>query len=337
MIAARIKAIAHSLPKAVVDNDELAALFPAWSTEKISRKLGIERRHVVGPDETSLDLAERACMNLFSVEALRPASMEALIFCTQSPDFILPPNSCLLHERLNLPDGIPVFDYNHGCCGYIYGLFLAKTLIESGQVANVLLINAETYSRYFSEQDMSVRTVFGDAATATFLQGEIADTPFLDNFVFHTDGSGAKNLLVPLSAQRGNSLPREFSNGPLLDGCRGLEHLYMNGPAIFEFAMKEVPRLSDTILAKAGMHAHEFDRVILHQANLYMLQCLRNVCGFDESAFLINMGEVGNTVSCSIPLVLEDAMGSEILHTGQRTLLIGFGVGYACAGCTAVI
>ena len=336
MITARIKAIAHNLPEAVVDNHQLAAAFPGWPAEKITRKLGIERRHVVAADETSLDLAEHACLRLFNTREIRPDSIEALIFCTQSPDFVLPPNSCLLHERLHLREDIPVLDYNHGCCGYIYGLFLAKTLIESRQAANVLLVNAETYSRYFSEQDRNVRTVFGDAATATLLEAEEADAPFLDNFVFHTDGSGAKNLIVPLSGRRADCLAEEFSKGPLQDGQRGLEHLYMNGPAIFEFAMREVPRLTAAVLKKGHLLPHALGSVIFHQANRYMLQCLRDACGFNDTAFLINMQDVGNTVSCSIPLVLENALHCGTIRAGQKNLLLGFGVGYASAGCTAI-
>ena len=337
MIAARINAIAHALPETVIDNQALAARFPEWPAEKIGRKLGIERRHVVAAGETALDLAGQACLNLFRQQALPPESIDALIFCTQSPDFILPPNSCLLHKRLGLRENIPVFDYNHGCSGFVYGLFLAKSLIESGQAMKVLLVNAETYSRLCSEKDKNVISIFGDAATATLLTGEEAGRPFLDNFVFHTDGTGAPNLVVPASGQRRNSLSEDYTSAPLKDGSRTLEHLYMNGPAIFEFAMREVPRLSAAILNRAGLSPDDIAAVIFHQANAYMLQSLRMACGFRESVFMINMKEVGNTVSCSIPLVLEDALASGAVLPGQPLLLIGFGVGYASAGCICVI
>lgn len=337
MITPKIKKITHYLPEKILANDALEQLYPEWTASKIRTKLGISCRHVVDYGETALDLAERACTRMFDSHAVEAADIDALIVCTQSPDFALPPDSCLLHKRLRLSSGIPVLDYAHGCSGFVYGLFLAKGIIESGQAHNVLLVNAETYSRYCSPADKHTRTVFGDAATATFIQGENTQAPFLDNFVFYTDGSGAGNLIVPASGQRRDSLPEEFTASPLRDGLRGLEHLYMNGREIFNFAMDTVPRLVSAVLSKGSLCADDLAAVILHQANSYMVRSLQSACALGEVHFPVFLEDVGNTVSCSIPLTLEESLRTGAIRPGQRVLLAGFGVGYTCAGCTLVI
>jgi 3-oxoacyl-[acyl-carrier-protein] synthase-3 len=125
------------------------------------------------------------------------------LFCTQTPDYLLPSSACLIHQQIGLRKNCAALDLNMGCSGYIYGLSLAKGLIESGIANTVLLLTGDTYSKLISHDDRSVRPLFGDAATATLITKELSDTPLLDHFVFGTDGNGASNLIVHDSACRG--------------------------------------------------------------------------------------------------------------------------------------
>lgn len=335
MQTATVRALAHFVPERLLDNAELASRFPEWPEEKIYKKLGIHERHVVREDETALDLAERACDRLLEVHNISPYSIDALVFCTQSPDYALPPNSCLLHQRLGLNAGIPTFDYAHGCSGYVYGLFITKSLIESGMANTVLLVNAETYSRYISIADKNAATIFGDAATATLLVGEERTLPSIGRFVFHTDGSGAGNLIVPHSGQRATSLDSTVAEACLRDGSRRLTHLYMNGRAIFEYAMTEVPHLLEKMWERYD--TTEIDFFIFHQANGYLLDSLYAECAVPEEKRIRCLSGYGNTVSCSIPLALEDALARGAVSRGNNLLLAGFGVGYSAAACTLTL
>ena len=178
---ARIFDIAYELPQHSLDNAMLASNFPEWDVDKIFAKTGIGRRHIVDEGETASDLAFRACEKLFQRHETKREEIDALIYCTQSPDYLLPATACILQHRLGLPVTCAAFDFNQGCSGFIYGLGIAKGLIESGQCRNVLLVTAETYSRYIHPEDKSVRTLFGDAAAVTLI-GCSEGGPFLERF-----------------------------------------------------------------------------------------------------------------------------------------------------------
>src|SRR5215212_1020521 len=133
-------AIASYLPETALTNEELAVQFGDWTPEKILEKTGIHTRRIAGPDETSSDLGVRAAEQLFACGAVTPAEIDYLLFCTQSPDYFLPATACLVQDRLGLPASCGAIDFNQGCSGFVYGLSLAKSLIETGIASNVLLI-----------------------------------------------------------------------------------------------------------------------------------------------------------------------------------------------------
>ena len=187
-MAARIRAIATHLPARVLGNDELAALYPSWPAEKILDKTGIRERRIAADDETAADLAAAAADALFASGRCSREEVDFLILCTQAPDFILPTTACLLQDRLGLRRDIGALDVNLGCSGFVYGLSLATGLIAAGAASRILLLTADTYSKYIHARDKSVRTLFGDGAAATLI--EASDTGSLGPFVFGTDGSG---------------------------------------------------------------------------------------------------------------------------------------------------
>ena len=187
--------IAVYLPETVEDNDMYSAEFPKWNMELIYAKTGVRERHIARPDECASDLAVRAAENLFADYDIDRKSIDFLLLCTQTPDYPLPTTACLLQDRLQLRTSIGALDFNLGCSGYIYGLSLADGLIQSGAARRVLLITAETYSKYIHPTDRSLRTIFGDGAAATLV--DACDHPSLGGFAFGTDGAGAATLMVP--------------------------------------------------------------------------------------------------------------------------------------------
>jgi 3-oxoacyl-[acyl-carrier-protein] synthase-3 len=333
-VAARIRAIATHLPETVLGNEELAGLFPGWSESKILEKTGIGARRVAGPGETAGDLACEAARRLFATGACAPHEVDFLIFCSQAPDYILPTTACVLQDRLGLRRDIGAMDFNLGCSGFVYGLSIAAGLIASGAARNILLLTADTYSKYINPLDKSVRTLFGDGAAATLI-GASADGGSVGPFVFGTDGRGAKDLIVEAGGFR---TPRcaetalEVDDG--MGNVRSRDNLYMNGANVMNFTLREVPRTFARLLEKTGTVAEDYDHVVLHQANKFMLDALQKKLGLPDRQVPRHFEAIGNTVSSTIPFVLASLAEEGRLRAGARIMLIGFGVGLSWAGGT---
>ena len=169
-----IKDIAYYLPEKILTNDQLAAEFPEWTTEKIAGKVGISERHIAAPDEAVSDMAVAAAERLLANGHDR-SQIDFVLLCTQSPDYMLPSSACLVQHRLGLSTQCGAFDFNLGCSGYEYGLVVAKSLIQSGAAHNVLLLTSEMYTKYLSPDDKGNRTIFSDKCFfCKTLSGELA-------------------------------------------------------------------------------------------------------------------------------------------------------------------
>lgn len=299
--------IAYSLPEKVLTNDELSSLYPEWPAEKILAKTGIASRHVTDDVETATDLSERAALKLFAEQDMKPEEIDFVLFCTQSPLYRLPPSACVLQNRLGIPTTAGALDYDLGCSGFVYGLSLAKGLVVSGAAKNVLLLTAETYTKYIGAQDKSTRTIFGDGAAATLIDQTAAES--IGAFVFGTDGSGAEKLIL-----------------------REGENLHMDGPDIFNFTLDVVPKTMDEVCLKNGITRDKVDLFVFHQANKFMLDTIRKVNLLPKEKFYINLEDTGNTVSSTIPIALKRASDNGILQKNMKVMLLGFGVGLSWAG-----
>lgn len=331
---AAIADLAGHLPATVLDNEELGRLYPGWGADKIFDKTGIRSRRIAAPHETAGDLAFEAAEKLFARGVVGREQVDFTILCTQAPDHVLPTTACILQHRLGLATSSGALDVNLGCSGFVYCLSLAKGLVESGAARCVLVLTADTYSKYIHPLDKSVRTLFGDGAAATAVVAQEGDRAAIGPFVFGTDGRGADRLIVeaggfrtPRSADTARELADESGN------VRSREHLYMAGADIMAFSLREVPRAAGALLDKAGLAREAVDYFVLHQANRFMLESLRKKLGVAPARLPIHVEDCGNTVSSTIPLTLV-ALREQGLFTTRKTLmLLGFGVGYSWAGC----
>jgi len=326
-MGAHIVGIAYHLPQNVVTNEELQRENPDWDMVGLARKLGVEARHVAGPTECASDLALVAARDLLAETAIPPEDIDVLMLCTETPDYLLPPTACLLQERLGLPTRCAAFDFNLGCSGFVYGLYLAKGLIESGLARNVLLLTADTYTRLIHPRDRTVRVLFGDGAAATLVSGD-RPGPAVGRLVLGTDGNGAPHLIVPAGGMRlpvgpETGIPREDAGGSV----RSLNNLYMNGAEVFSFALRRVPEAVDVLLRREGLSVAEVDAFVFHQANRFMLEQLCRKMGIPPEKAPLFLSGCGNTVSASIPMVLREHWHR--FRTGQKVVLVGFGVGYS--------
>ena len=327
MVKAYLSSIAYYLPEKILFNDELVAEFPEWTVEKIANKVGVNQRHIVADDETALDMAEKAAINLFKENSIDKTEIDFILFCTQSPDYKLPTTACLLQERLGLSTSIGALDFNLGCSGYVYGLSLAKGLIVAGIAKNVLLITAETYSKYLHPRDKGNRTIFGDAATASLIstEGELE----IREFSLGTDGKGACNLIVETGGSK-FTLKKGDLNFDENGNPQSSDYLFMDGTEIFNFTIEAVPSLVKETLLKNSLLKEDIDLFIFHQANKYMINFLKKILKIDDEKFFIYLENVGNTVSSTIPIALYEANKQNKLVGNM--LLAGFGVGYSWGG-----
>ena len=330
-MGAWIRAISYYLPEETLTNETLAEAFPEWDVDKVYNKVGVRTRHLAGKTETAGDLAETAARKLFEEYGIAPGEVDFLLLCTQSPDHFLPSTACILQDRLGIPTTAGALDYDLGCSGCIYGLAMAKGLIAAGLASNVLLLTAETYTKYIHPEDKSNKTIFGDGAAACLVSREkgLAE---IGDFVLGTDGSGAANLMVRSGAARQPEKTGRFAVDD--DGHTNYEdYLYMNGSAIFNFTLETVPPLMKSLLAKSGLEKADVDYFVFHQANKYMLSTLRKVCGIPADKFYVDLEETGNTVSSTILIGLKECLEAGKIVPGAKVMICGFGVGLSYGAC----
>lgn len=300
---------------------------------RLTRKTGIYSRHICSESEIASDLAFEAAKKLFDA-GINKNDIDFLILCTQSPDYYLPTTACILQDRLDLLTSCGAFDYNLGCSGYIYGLSMAKGLIESNQACNILLLTAETYSKYINQKDNTVAPLFGDAATATLVSGIESQKNGLDGFIFGTNGNGYQNLIVPVGGMKEryyNTEVKEYIDD--FGSYRTNQNLFMNGSAISDFALEVVPDTVDKILKKIDLSKDEIDYFVFHQANKFMLEFLQMKCDLIGYPYWNDVKEYGNTVSNSIPIALKDLLDKNDSKKLKNVMLVGFGVGLSWGGC----
>lgn len=327
MAKAFIRAISYIFPTTILNNSVLSEKFSNWSEDKIYEKTGIKQRYIAKDDEFASDLAVKAAEKLFTEYSISPGSIDFIIYCTQSPDYILPTTACILQERLRLSNHCGAFDINLGCSGYIYGLAVCKGLIQASIAKNILFITSETYSKYIHPEDKGNRTIFGDAASATLISGDgIAE---ILNFDLGTDGSGAGNLIIQDGGTR-SKYGNPLANEGLGDSFNPSSYLYMNGPEIFAFTSKMVPVLVNRVLDNNQISKTDVDLYIFHQANKFILDFLRKKINIPKDNFFNHIENCGNTVSSTIPIALYEAIALKLCK--GNVLLAGFGVGYSWGG-----
>ena len=294
-----IKAIGSYVPTRHIDNIEQGLAF-GETEEFIKNKIGATSLPRKEESEQASDLAAQAvCALLKKCPELDKQEIDAIVLVTQNPDGEgLPHTSAILQNKLDLSSKTAAFDVSLGCSGYVYGLFILKGFLEASGLKNGILITADPYSKILAPEDRVTSLLFGDAATATWL----GDSPVwsLDAVGYGTDGSGADYLKV------------------------NQRRLHMNGRQIFNFAATHVAPHIKRLLEKQKLSPADIDLYVLHQGSSAILDNIAKSFGDLGGRFVKDMTETGNTVSSSIPLLLEKRVFEGNLN---RILICGFGVG----------
>jgi len=312
-----------AVPANSIEVVSYAERFGAGAVKKISISTGISALRVAQEGVCTSDLCYAAARSLMSETGIGSSDIDALIFISQTPDYILPATSCVLQERLGLAKTCAAFDVNLGCSGYVYGLWMAAGLVSSGLVKRVLLLVGDTISKITSEEDRSVAMLFGDAGSATLVTSGCEDNQLFFNL--GTDGSGYESIIVPDGGFRHRPTSDSMVRAEVDGGKRSAMELVMRGSEVFEFAQSQVPDSIIELLAYAGSPVESIDCFVPHQANKFMLGHLCGKLGIPREKMLVGIGQYGNTSSASIPLALvTELQGRKDLG---NVLLSGFGVG----------
>lgn len=321
-----LKYISYCLPKRLVENSELQSLHPSWDVLKVAKKSGVNQRYIADENTTAYDLGVGAVEKLIVEAKLELNDIQGIIFCTQSPDYIMPSNSFLIHKKFNFPSNVWAFDYNLACSGYVYGLSIANGMIATGLAKNVLLITADTYSKYIHNDDRSTALLFGDGAAAT-LVGESSVAGIID-IDLGASGKDYASFYIPAGGCR---IPKSevtaIASADQSGNVKSMENIQMNGFAVWSFIAHTIPHQISGLLKRNDLTVANIDLFVFHQASKMTLDSLIKSLKIDESRVYLNLDKVGNTVSASIPIALKFAEEEGRLKRGDKILISGFGVG----------
>ena len=325
-----IEVVASTIPNGLQELNEEYLNIPQKDIDKITNITGISKVALAADQITASDLCLQSARSIFEANPTLVSEIDAIIFVSQTRDFILPSTASIMQDRLKLSTACLCLDIPSGCTGFLHGLFVASSFIHAKACKKVLLLCGETNSKIINKKDRSVSMVFGDAGSAIVL----GHRPNLMSFFnFHTDGSGYEDIIIQDGGARNgfNSTSltvNEFENGNL----RHAMNLKMDGMSVFNFAINSVPPLVRDSLVRCQLAPTDIDLFAAHQANRLIVKQMAKKCGFrdDQSPFLA--GKTGNTGPASIPLLLSEGFAncsSEL----NKVVMCGFGVGLNWGVC----
>lgn len=320
----KIAGIACAVPEKTVDYTKLFDIFGEKSVKKFVKMTGVKERHIADEKQSSSDLAYEAAEKLIDRLKWKRDSIDAIIFITQTPDYIMPATACVLHSRLGLKEDCIAFDVNLGCSGYVYGVQMAALFMQCSDVNRLLLLAGDTLNKVISEEDKSSAMLFGEAGSATaFERGTVNDVM---NYMMRTRGDGFKAIITPSGAFRNMEGSRERKK--CAEGIiRSDYELYMNGTDVFNFTIEDVPKTIKEFREYFGIDEDDVDMYVFHQANLFMLKTIASRAEIEVKKMPISIDRFGNTSVTSIPLTLCDACEKLDEHKTLNLICSGFGIG----------
>ena len=281
-----------------------------WNFDNTFQKTGIKFIRRSDQNTTALDLALKASSKIAKKNRKK---IDTIIYITQSPEYNLPSGSCIIQNRLNLSKKVMTLDINQGCSGFVYGLNLASALINNGTAKSILLICSDTYTKYIDKKDKTCLPIFSDGASCTLINR--SKNQKILKFNFGTDGEGYKDLIVENS---GSNLNKSKST-----------KIFMDGRKVLMFTMSNIPTLIKDILKKNKISINDIDHFIFHQASKTVLENLIRKLKIDKKKVFVNIVNIGNTVSSTIPIAFKQLIMKKKLKKNSLVLIAGFGVGYS--------
>lgn len=296
-----IKKISSYLAETKRSNFDLMEKF-SINESFIEKKLGIKNIRIKNKEDDTSDLCVKAYKNLKNKINIDDSKIDCLIVVTQNPDFNIPHTSAIVHKKLGLSTRCAAFDISLGCSGYVYGVSVIKSFMEENNLSHGILITADPYTKIIDENDKNTTLLFGDGAAATYFSSDPIYK--LGKFMFGTLGEKYESLL-----------------------CKN-NILFMDGFEIFNFASKYVPEDLNAVLDLNNITKDEIDLFVFHQGSKYIVDTLRKKLNLPEEKVVFDIEDYGNTVSSSIPMILEKYQEYDKI---RNIYFSGFGVGLSWA------
>ncbi len=320
MQRAKIVSTGSFLPSKVLTNEDLSCIVDT-SNEWIMDRTGISERRIADPDKAVSDLAYEASKRALKDAGMKASELSLIIVATITGDMPLPATACLLQKRLSAKNAC-AFDVNAACSGFIYALSIADAFIKSGMHKNILVVGAETLSRFTDWQDRSTCVIFGDGAGAAVLTPHSGKSGILSTHIF-SDGDLWDLIQIPAGGSR-TPASEETVKGRL-------HYIKMRGNETFKVAVKTLGNLVEDTLKFNNLQPSQLDLLIPHQANNRIIQAVASRLGISMDKVMVNINKYGNTSAASIPIALDEAVRTGRISKGSHILLEAFGGGLTWA------
>ena len=316
MNGVRIAGVGHHVPAGLLTNADLERMLDT-SDEWITTRTGMKERHVATLDEPTSEIALAAARHALASAGIEPKDLDCIIVATVTPDYLFPATACIVGSKLGIP-GVPAFDMEIACSGFIYGLTVASSMVRTGVFKRILLIGAEELSRIIDYEDRSTAVLFGDGAGAVVLEASETDS-FLAAEL-GADGSDPTNLYVKAGGTATPPISAE-------DIAERKNKVVMNGREVFRFAVTKMIEATDVALDKAGITREDVTWLIPHQANRRIIDAAAKHLAMPPDRVIVNIDRYGNTSAASIPMALSETVASGKLKDGDVVVFVGFGGG----------
>lgn len=306
----KLLATGRHLPSRCVTNDDLSRMVET-NDQWIRERTGIVTRYLCGEGETNTGNALAAARQALERSGLSPEDIGLCVAATFTAEHGTPSLACELHHLLGLPETTPSFDVNAACTGFLHALEVARCMLAAGtlKTKRALVVGSEVLSRLTDFTDRSTCILFGDGAGAAIIELD-ENAPF-----------------ASVLGARGDAEVLRCGGA----GIAG-DYIYMDGKAVFRFAVEALPRCAKEVAAKAGITLDDVDRFVFHQANQRIIDFAVKKLGADPAKCTGNIARTGNTSAASVPLLLDELVTSGQLTSGQKALCVGFGGGLTWAG-----
>jgi 3-oxoacyl-[acyl-carrier-protein] synthase-3 len=312
-VYSRITGTGSYLPDTVVTNFDLEQRMDT-TDQWIRERTGIERRHILPPGQSNVDMAEHASRAAIAAAGLAPGDIEMISYGTTTPDLVFPNVGVLLQDRLGCRGG-PAFALEAACSGFIYALAVADKFVRAGSIRRALVVGSEVLSRIVDQNDRSTAILFGDGAGAVVL--EASEQPGIISTHLHADGS-YKHLMYCTGGP---------SNGPPPGAMGAGDVVRMAGSEVFKLAVTLLGRVVDETLAANGLAKSAIDWLVPHQANLRIIQAVAKKLDLPIERVIVTVQDHGNTSTASVPLALDVGVRDGRIQRGDMLLLEALGGG----------
>jgi 3-oxoacyl-[acyl-carrier-protein] synthase-3 len=304
-------------PEQVITNEDLQRSH-GFDPEWVVQRTGIRERRHAPPEMATSDLAVGAARNVMTKAGVKPEDIDLLLVGTFTPDMSCPSTACMVQNRLGIT--APAVDLQAACAGFMYALVTGMQYVATGSSELALVIGADCNSRILNPKDQRTYPLFGDGAGAVLLKRGTSEQG-LQAYMLGADGSGAPLLERPMGGTR-----KPYTCIP---SDADLQYLHMDGRAVFKWAIHVVNDSTTSVLQHAGLSVNQLDLVVLHQANIRIINAAAEALAIAPEKLMINLDRYGNTSGGSIPLALDEAVTAGRVRRGDRVLLCGFGAGLA--------